>query len=791
MTALDATGDESAPSGATSANTWIPAPLTIGAAPASDWEVNLLWGDPVAADPGEDGFRIEKSIDHGTTFTHVADVAPNATGYTVGGLEPGTDHEFRVSTLKGGQQSPDSVTAVVTTTDTTPWTTERENDGSTEDVVPFGNGTGLSSGFYRVEYVEGALDYTADTFLDDWTVNYGGQFYFGVVYQTLDEDGNPQQVETGAPGTNGHFEHVWQVEAASAGASTGVFYHAGGIIGTRLHDYETGNYSGGVTWRLVRVPVLPTVSISGVKDAAEAGFDNERYGRFKITRSGGDLLQPLEVDMHRPAGTAQAPYDFITFQHKVTFQPNQTEITFDVMPYLDAIAEGPETMVAYIKGAATYLVGAAAQLALVDDARDYTIKSADIRFMNTQGVKKDSGDLYNASQWIDNDGKPLTTAATDSEAPVSVMRNTAGTPERKLTVFAEFKADRALPVGDYFIKGVGTGLGEGEITFETENGAAAVVIGDKMTAVVVADRALPDTIDFGDLQIEWTITQMGNNAQTVNKAYGTTVNRVYVTGGEAPNEYETVLKLGSNAGTRGKRFSPAAGSAATNKQLIDAIWAEFKDREVKTADDKTVLTFWGDANVVRRNDVRDTAKMLRFGHGSCGAWADFLVRVLKAQGITGARASVIKADRDVVDPMMGPPGNVPAGWQLQLSGIMKDANAGQGTQDPSRIFLDTSFTPAGNVIGNPGPHVIVTFAGAGYENVVTSIYDPSYGGDPYEGATRAEAERKWENASLEGWVFSVFNPKTGQTAYDGPNGEPRIVPHKVGPNDPRETKFSP
>ena len=79
-----------------------------------DTEVNLSWTDTIDADPGEDGYRIEKSENGGASFTLVADVAPNATGYTVIDLKASTAYTFRISAFKGSTFS-DAITATATT----------------------------------------------------------------------------------------------------------------------------------------------------------------------------------------------------------------------------------------------------------------------------------------------------------------------------------------------------------------------------------------------------------------------------------------------------------------------------------------------------------------------------------------------------------------------------------------------------------------------------------------------------------------------------------------------------
>jgi Fibronectin type III domain/Bacterial pre-peptidase C-terminal domain len=73
--------------------------------------VDLTWTDQ---SDNEDGFRIEQSTD-GTTFTFVANVGANATGYAVTGLSASTSYYFRVRAYNAVGDSAWSNTAQATT----------------------------------------------------------------------------------------------------------------------------------------------------------------------------------------------------------------------------------------------------------------------------------------------------------------------------------------------------------------------------------------------------------------------------------------------------------------------------------------------------------------------------------------------------------------------------------------------------------------------------------------------------------------------------------------------------
>jgi Matrixin/Fibronectin type III domain/Bacterial pre-peptidase C-terminal domain len=87
------------------------APTALAAAAASADRVDLTWTDQ---SNDEDGFRVERSTD-GTTFTFVANVGANATGYAVTGLSASTTYYFRVRAYNAVGDSAWSDTAQATT----------------------------------------------------------------------------------------------------------------------------------------------------------------------------------------------------------------------------------------------------------------------------------------------------------------------------------------------------------------------------------------------------------------------------------------------------------------------------------------------------------------------------------------------------------------------------------------------------------------------------------------------------------------------------------------------------
>jgi uncharacterized repeat protein (TIGR01451 family) len=111
---------------------------------------------------------------------------------------------------------------------------------------------------------------------------------------------------------------------------------------------------------------LPTVSIvATLPSASEVGPVN---GVFTITRgAGGNPAAPLNVTFS-VAGTAINGGDYLGIFGAVTIQANQTTATVTIVPILDALVEGDETVILTITPAAAYVVGtpATAMVTIID-----------------------------------------------------------------------------------------------------------------------------------------------------------------------------------------------------------------------------------------------------------------------------------------------------------------------------------------------------------------------------------------------------------------------------------------
>lgn len=250
---------------------------------------------------------------------------------------------------------------------------------------------------------------------------------------------------------------------------------------------------------------------------------------------------------------------------------------------------------------------------------------------------------------------------------------------------------------------------------------------------------------------------------------------------DAADAYHTLVHIGS---------TKAKGETTPNG-VVDKIWSEFADRDVrrvKLQNGKVVsdiqMTYWKTPSTTCQDFQAILSKS--DGDGSCIAWSQLLARAISDQGVSGAGIYEITADT-TVNP--GANGFMVKHWRfgshittgkdginnspalgddvlytpVETSGAIAVLPGANGILDSLAKGDDTvadgvfAGTPYPYVVGadainqsgipgqgNPEPpeiflnHFVVKYGG--------SIYDPSYGAGPYT------SELAHENAAIDGIV---------------------------------------
>jgi hypothetical protein len=267
--------------------------------------------------------------------------------------------------------------------------------------------------------------------------------------------------------------------------------------------------------------------------------------------------------------------------------------------------------------------------------------------------------------------------------------------------------------------------------------------------------ALPDTIEFyPEWTIDWRLEKRVDGRDPKAAVYGKSVNRLYITGGDAVGELETVLRIGCD-GAHGKK--PVADSE--RDAVAESIWGVFATRKVRRAADDEILKYWGAG--ADTPDYFTKASLVRHADGRCQAWAELMQQALRAQGVTDSiLAGVVPLDWPL------PP--MPEGWEFRSRGFIVKLAPAQGLEGDQtyRAFPD---------------HAVIYRRSSQGRQV---IFDPSYGGDHrFESATIGEAERAWMSSSLDNKCVFARNPQGGITvvAQQVPLADPFAVVRFVYP----------
>ena len=443
----------------------------------------------------------------------------------------------------------------------------------------------------------------------------------------------------------------------------------------------------------------------------------------------------------------------------------------------DALVEPDETVVLALLAGALPATGpatgpATAPATLKSD--DFNFSAATITFNDEQRIRRDTGDqeLYGTTQWDDQDGVPAVGEA-DSAYPLSYVRSTP-TAASRLKVTPTFTLtgdpkDLNAQAGAWYLVGDDKGFANSDHEFEataTFNNAPAAADGTRKwvvtTGAITSSEALGDLIWLGDLKIAWRLEYRPTQpAATEVTTYGESVNRLYVTGTAATQQFETVLQLGCSGAIglrpQDSRDQTDAAKVAHNLEVIEAIWSKFTNlgepSNVKRVDG-TPMTYWnafagpGPYNV----EFFTTAGLLKHADGRCGSWADLFNATTRAQGgVLGngnAGQPLISFTRreKIVPP--------PAGTEL---GFFVPYKA-QNTPNPQKQ--------------NFHDHVATFF----YDTVnhVYHLYDPSYGTNLTAGTFGALGDA-WvaagKSAGLKGQNLTVTT------------GNPVGPQYEINPND--------
>lgn len=253
------------------------------------------------------------------------------------------------------------------------------------------------------------------------------------------------------------------------------------------------------------------------------------------------------------------------------------------------------------------------------------------------------------------------------------------------------------------------------------------------------------TADNTPFQIDWQIS----NGNLPFATIGSTKHTVYVTAADPLSTANTLrAETLFNIGCRNGNLI----ALDILDRIPEAIWAEFADRDVQRvipssgALDGRAMTYYGGGS----GGTATCQGLLANGNGACGAWAAFMIDVLRAQGL--------EAEHMVIKPKIAPQADLDAAITLRYGagwpGDREEPLLFIREYETTDVFAPIPETGGIPAQGNPEPvslfndHSVVKYMG--------SYYDPSYGG----GGQPYHSLKSWEDAALEaiGHIVSFSDP---------------------------------
>ena len=215
-------------------------------------------------------------------------------------------------------------------------------------------------------------------------------------------------------------------------------------------------------------------------------------------------------------------------------------------------------------------------------------------------IVKDDGSSYPTPQW-ERSKEP-----TYAPSPVGYVRDS------RMVVEVTLQADGAISDGTIYIKGDGPDGLEFPVVQDTLSGGA-------VTAELQSD-ILPDHVEFWDVsefQVTWLYARSADGPW---HEAGVSQNQLYVTLGLPKTwpVYHTLIHLGCKN----------AQGESSESVVVDKIWHEFTDRDVRRMDTEQ-LRYWHEDMA----EARNTADLLLKMNGDCEAWASIFIDILKIQNI--------------------------------------------------------------------------------------------------------------------------------------------------------------
>ena len=238
---------------------------------------------------------------------------------------------------------------------------------------------------------------------------------------------------------------------------------------------------------------------------------------------------------------------------------------------------------------------------------------------------------------------------------------------------------------------------------------------------------------FENAQVDWSLRYDSETWEDV----GSSTHEIYFTRGTPLTSLrqETLFSISCKQ----------AAGLSDPTAIVDAIYAEFTDLDVRRVSDGKQMTYWKSSKAV---NYRETSGLLLMGDGNCQAWSGFFRDLLNLHGIQATRISIFstRAIPELVDFMGLPEPEwvlvAPWAFSEEEDSVEKtciQAGCGWSGKIFNQIYTHTVVTPtqpnlspktaspSSSIPGQGNESSPNSFNGHWITKVGGMYYDPSYG----------------------------------------------------------------
>ncbi len=349
---------------------------------------------------------------------------------------------------------------------------------------------------------------------------------------------------------------------------------------------------------------------------------------------------------------------------------------------------------------------------------------------------------YASPQWLDANYDGDVVDPGDRCYPVAYLRNTSVVLSNvRFYVAPSGPGASGVPV---------RGFGPDGLVFEGTGNLAGNLL--TVAGTLTSSVPLPDVVHYyGSFAIDWEVALDGDTFYPA----GTSSNRLYAT---------YAAPLGDRLESYFHISTQAATGMSTEQDVIDAVWAEFADREVYNAYGERLGYYRG---VLCAADCTyySASELVYYTTSQCGGWADLMIQCLRTQGLSGA--TFVTAEPRGAPTLPLDCGSYP---QSAAGFLVKNYNLFPTFPPPCLTYPYKFNDPCGYYAPWSDPTCIDAPGLPGQDNlnpaswfarhfivkINLKYYDPSYGAGPFTG-TQEEANLVWETSAIAGY-FGIATP---------------------------------